>query len=795
VLITPVALCVGLAIWTLCGTGSTSGIAPSSLQGDAALRLLKEQGFYDSLREAVTAARYDLHEDSDRPSVWRGSNEANDLRAEFNLEGVRVEAAGAAGRLHRMGLKLRAIGYGDREVAIGTGSVSAKQNRIEITRSMTGGQLTEWYVNTASGLEQGFTLGASPGERRPGERLRVAMTVEGDLRVRPGGTGQAIELENGRGESVLRYEKLAVEDSRGRKLAAAMVARAGELWLEVDDRDAVYPVTIDPILTQHAYLKASNTGANDSFGYSIGVSGDTVVVGAVNESSNATGVGGDQSDNSAISSGAAYVFVRSAGVWSQQAYLKASNTEAGDFFGGSVAVSGDTIVVGAINESSNATGVDGNQNNNSAISSGAAYVFVRSSGVWSQLAYLKASNTGAGDWFGRSVAVSGDTVVIGAIAEDSSATGVDGNQSDNSASISGAAYVFVQSVGGWSQQAYLKASNTGALDVFGWSVAVSGDTIIVGASGEDSNATGVDGDQTNNSAINSGAAYVFLRSAGVWSQQAYLKASNTGAGDQFSGSVAVSGDTAVVGADQEASNATGVNGNESDNSAGFSGAAYVFVRSAGVWIQQAYLKASNTRADAYFGGSVAVSGDTVVLGAVGESSNATGVNGNESDNSAFFSGAAYVFVRSAGVWSQQAYLKASNTEAGDQFGWSVAQSGDTILVGAVTEASNATGVNGGESDNSALASGSAYLFSTPTQAIEDLIATIEGMGLPSGVASSLSAPLRHFNPDEVAAACGKLGAFIHQVNAKVRSGHLTPAQAAPLLEAANAIRASLGCTP
>jgi FG-GAP repeat protein len=153
-------------------------------------------------------------------------------------------------------------------------------------------------------------------------------------------------------------------------------------------------------------------------------------------------VNGNQSDNSATSAGAAYVFVRSGTTWTQQAYLKASNTEANDFFGFSVAVSGDTVVVGAPREASNATGVNGNQSDNSATSAGAAYVFVRSGTTWSQQAYLKASNTETGDDFGFSVAVSGDTIVVGAWGEDSNATGVNGNQNDNSLGQAGAAYTF-----------------------------------------------------------------------------------------------------------------------------------------------------------------------------------------------------------------------------------------------------------------------------------------------------------------------------------------------------------------
>jgi hypothetical protein len=172
------------------------------------------------------------------------------------------------------------------------------------------------------------------------------------------------------------------------------------------------------------------------------VSGDTVVIGAYGEDSGATGVDGNQGDNSASRAGAAYVFTRSGVTWSQQAYLKASNTEADDNFGIPVAVSGDTVVIGAYGEDSGATGVDGNQSDNSAEDSGAAYVFTRSGATWSQQAYLKASNTEADDYFGRAAAVSGDTVVVGAYDEDSSATGVGGDQSDNSASASGVAYVF-----------------------------------------------------------------------------------------------------------------------------------------------------------------------------------------------------------------------------------------------------------------------------------------------------------------------------------------------------------------
>jgi hypothetical protein len=450
------------------------------------------------------------------------------------------------------------------------------------------------------------------------------------------------------------------------------------------------------------------------FGTSVAVSGDTLIVGAPFESSNATGVNGDQTNNNTVRSGAAYVFVRSGTNWSQQAYLKASNTRALASFGVSVAVSGDTVVVGAPGEASNATGVDGDQSDTNAPTSGAAYVFVRNGTNWTQQAYLKASNSGKGVQFGHAVSVSGDTVVVSGHFEGSSATGVNGDQSDTNAPASGAAYVFVRNGTNWSQQAYLKASNTDAGDEFGYSVAVSQETAVIGALFEDSAATGVNGNQADNSATTSGAAYVFIRDGTNWSQQAYLKASNTEAGDGFGISVAVSGSTVVVGSNVEDSNSTGVNGDQSNNDANGSGAAYVFVRNGTNWTQQAYLKASNTGAGDNFGYSVAAWGEAILVGAIHEASNATGVNGNQTNNAANLSGAAYVFVRNGTNWTQQAYLKASNTGAQDLFGYSVGLSADTVAVGAQQEASNATGVNGNQANNAAMLSGATYVFAAST---------------------------------------------------------------------------------
>ena len=332
------------------------------------------------------------------------------------------------------------------------------------------------------------------------------------------------------------------------------------------------------VLDQLVYGKASNPGSNDGFGYSVALSGDTLAVGAYFESSAAVGVNGDQANDTASRAGAVYVFVRSGKTWSQQAYLKASNTGAGDNFGRAVALSYDTLVVGATGEASAATGVGGNQADNSAPGAGAVYVFTRSGSTWSQQSYVKASNSEKADLFGTAVALSGETLAVGAFGEDSAATGVNGNQADNTASAAGAVYVFIRSSGTWTQQAYLKASNSGHDYEFGGSIAMAGDTLVVGASAENSGATGVGGNQSDGTAPGAGAAYVFARSGTTWEQRAYVKSSNTGSDDGFGSSLALSGDTLVIGAFGESSGAAGINpaNGQADNTVSGAGAAYIF---------------------------------------------------------------------------------------------------------------------------------------------------------------------------------------------------------------------------
>jgi len=357
--------------------------------------------------------------------------------------------------------------------------------------------------------------------------------------------GQAVAIS---GDTAVISSPWVTFETGGIKGAAYVFERTGEDWCQ--------EVVINEVPRCSQFiLKPSSGNIGNAFGISVAISGDTIVV------------GDSFDDDSTALSGAAYVFVRDGNGWSQQAYLKASNTGPGDQFGGSVAISGDTIVVGASLEDSDTRGVNGNESNDLAEQAGAAYVFVRDNNdQWNQQAYLKASNTDAGDAFGGSVAVSGNTIVVGAGWEDSDTSGVNGDDSNNDSANSGAAYVFVRDeLGDWSQHSYMKASNAGGGDLFGLSVAISGDTFAVSAEFEDDLIT------------DSGATYVFVRDeTGEWRELDKLKASNPGLADRFGESLAIADEILVTGTWFEDSDATGVNGDGDNDLAEHSGAAYAF---------------------------------------------------------------------------------------------------------------------------------------------------------------------------------------------------------------------------
>jgi len=307
--------------------------------------------------------------------------------------------------------------------------------------------------------------------------------------------------------------------------------------------------------SQQAKLTASDGAADDMFGNSVAISGDTVVVGAPYDND-----GGSDS-------GSAYIFVRTGSTWTEQTKLTASDAVAGDMFGASVAIGGNTTVVGAYGD------------DDAGSLSGSAYVFVRSGSIWSQQDKLTASDAAGFDYFGSSVAISGDTAIVGAYSDDDAGAG------------SGSAYVFVRNVSTWTQQDKLTASDAAIGDEFGTSVAISGDTVAVGAPND------------NDGGSDSGSAYVFVRSDSIWTQQTKLTASDDAADDMFGVSVAISGDSVVIGA----------YGN--DDAGSLSGSAYVFMRSSNSWSQQAKLTASDSAAGDMFGNSVAISSNTGVVGA------------------------------------------------------------------------------------------------------------------------------------------------------------------------------------
>jgi hypothetical protein len=369
---------------------------------------------------------------------------------------------------------------------------------------------------------------------------------------------------------------------------------------------------------QEAKLLPSDGAAGDSFGQAVALDGDTALVGAVWDT-----------DNGSFS-GSAYVFTRTAGVWTEQAKLLASDGGPSDLFGFSVALDGDTAVVGALRSGSDW---------------GSAYVFTRTGAVWTQQAKLTPANSTGEDYLGYSVAIDGDTVIVG--APDWSA-----------ANSPGQTFVFTRTGATWSEQQVLVPAVSIGVDQFGHSVALDGDTALIGAYG---------------AGPYRGAAYVFTRTGGVWSEDAKFENADAENYDDYGWGVALDGDTAIVGAPRDDVDGT------------ISGAAFVFTYAGGLWSEQATLLPSDPVSDQWFGRRIALVGDTTIVGAP-----FTGASGSP--------GAAYLFTRDAGVWTEQDKVMPADGTGDDLFGWDLGLEGDTVLFGAVNDNDNGIG------------SGSAYVF-------------------------------------------------------------------------------------
>jgi len=358
------------------------------------------------------------------------------------------------------------------------------------------------------------------------------------------------------------------------------------------------------VVAEDAKVTASDAATGQSFGQSVALDGDRVIVGT-------------------FAGGGAYVYVLGGNGWMEEQKLGSSATVLPDQLGWSVAIDGDTAVVGA---PAGATLY---------WEEGAAFVYTRNGTTWTEQAQLTAADAESGDLFGFSVAVSGDTVVVGA------------SNDDDAGSNSGSAYVFVRNGTTWTQEAKLTAADADVSDFFGVSAAIESDTILVGASLD--NWGGL---------FHGGSAYVFTRSGTAWTQEAKLTASDAGVGDDFGWSVSLSGDTALV---------SGHLGNDPEPD---SGSAYVFTRSGTIWTEQAKLRVPALVAGDHLGFSVSVDGDIAVLGAIHAH-----VGGEEQ-------GAAYVFTRNGNAWFEQARLAPGDIGAFDGFGRTVAVDGRRIAVGA-----------------------------------------------------------------------------------------------------------------
>ena len=322
--------------------------------------------------------------------------------------------------------------------------------------------------------------------------------------------------------------------------------------------------------TQQAKLIPTTGGYYDYFGYAVSLDGDSALIGAPGNPFNP------------LYPGAAYIFIRTGTTWTQQARLVPSDGQNEDYFGNSVSLDGDTAIIG----SEYLTG-----------SSGSVYVFTRSGTTWNQQTKLLPSDGITGEMFGYSVSLEANTALIGAIFDDDNGPGA------------GSAYIFTRTGTTWTQQTKLLASDGATLDQFGISVSLSGDNALIG----------VEWDSDNGE--KSGSAYVFTRTGTLWNQQAKLLPSDGTAEDRFGHSVSFSGDTALIGA------------NEDDETGNYSGSAYVFTRTGTTWIQQIKLLPSDTSEQKLFGESVSLDGDTALIGAYGDDENGPGT------------GAAYVFIK------------------------------------------------------------------------------------------------------------------------------------------------------
>lgn len=408
-----------------------------------------------------------------------------------------------------------------------------------------------------------------------------------------------------------------------------------------------------------AYLKPQTPGAGDGFGEAVAMVGDQLVVGAPFEDSAATGVGGDRADDSVQNCGAVYVLSARNGAAVEEAYLKPHHSALDLHFGRAVAASGDTLVIGAPGDSSSVPGINADPTDGGAKQSGAVHVFVRDGQSWTHQAYIKASNPDLNDVFGSTVAIDGDTLVVGAPGE----SGLDG-PSDNLAPAAGAVYVFVRTAGGvWSQQAYIKAPIPDRGDQFGRSLAIDGDDLVVGAPAAEAT---------------EGEAHLFSRDGASWGLRASFRAPSRQEGAGFGRSVAIDGGLVAIAAPfTEVESADGL--------VEQAGVVHLFAIEGGT-VQQL---TSEARENAVLGFEVAMSGDWIAVTKLFEHQ---GVS---------------LFRRQGDSFGLEHEIRSRYTEPEDRFGTGIALDAGRLLVGARGESS---AFADRPTDNTADQAGAAYLF-------------------------------------------------------------------------------------
>lgn len=419
---------------------------------------------------------------------------------------------------------------------------------------------------------------------------------------------------------------------------------------------------------QESKQTADVRAANDNFGQSVAIDGNYAVIGANQEDDDVLG------ENTLNNAGAAFIYKNEGGNWVFYQKIVATDRNTGDFFGASVSIDGDYIVVGAYQEDENASGSATMSN------TGSAYIFKNIEGTWTQVQKICASDRFTDDYFGYSVGVSGDFIAVGAYQEDEDVSGANPQEK------AGSVYIFKNNVGTWEETQKLVASDRSAADYLGCSLSIEGNNLVVGAYLEDENATG------SGYLNNSGSAYVFLYDGSDWAQVKKLVATDRGAEDFFGFTVSISGDFIAVGAYQEDESTTGTANMPN------SGSAYVFKNNAGTWSQFSKLTASDRDDGDQFGFSISVYNNYLVVSATLEDEDA---NGN---NTYFNAGSAYIYEFNENAWQQVQKIVPTDRATTDAFGNAVAMGNYNAIVTANMEDHDVSG------ENFFTNSGSSYFF-------------------------------------------------------------------------------------